>query len=241
MASARSRSAGRHVRAEQRREHRPPGVGVAGLAVHDGACQDPLGRRRVGQQPGRACDGRVGLDAGVDDGARIAGRVLEPHGGSPRATRTTCGKVDSQSMARCGSAIATDLVDGPVDGRVDGGATGSDAAGGGDGLEPRAPGGLEVVDVRPLVLDLLAEQLELGVRVEGALDQVGDGGSGHRLQRTASRGRVGARAVGGLPAGRGDASPDAPAAADGIARASGRTSRSRSSSPRRARSSQARE
>ena len=52
---------------------------------------------------GGASDERVGLDPRVDDRPGVAGRVLEPHGRSPIASRTTCGNVDSQSMARCGS------------------------------------------------------------------------------------------------------------------------------------------
>ena len=61
--------------------------------------------RGVGEQVGGAADERIGLDARVDDGPAVACRVLEPHGRSPSATRTTCGNVDSQSMARCGSSI----------------------------------------------------------------------------------------------------------------------------------------
>ena len=41
---------GGHGRPEQRREHRPPAVGVGRLAVHHGARQDPLGRRGIGEQ-----------------------------------------------------------------------------------------------------------------------------------------------------------------------------------------------
>ena len=64
-----------------------------------------------------------------------------------------------------------DLVDGAVDRRA--GFVGGVvvAAAGGDRIEPGAPGVGQVVDVRPLVLDLLAELLEDGIGIEGAVDR----------------------------------------------------------------------
>ena len=44
---------------EQRREHRPPAVGIGRLTVHDRPRQDPLGGRRIGEQRRRARDRRV--------------------------------------------------------------------------------------------------------------------------------------------------------------------------------------
>ena len=98
--------AGRRGLAEQGRDHRPPRRGVGRHPVHHGAGQDPLVRTGVGEEGRRAGDEGLGLDAGVDDGAGVRRGVLEPHGRSPSAIRRSCGNVDSQSIARCGSSIA---------------------------------------------------------------------------------------------------------------------------------------
>src|SRR4029079_15850300 len=92
-------------RSEQGREHRSPAGWIDRLAVHHCPRKKALDGGRVGEQRRSASDLRIRLDAGVDDGPRIAGCILEPHGLAPTATRTTWGKVDSQSMARCGSWI----------------------------------------------------------------------------------------------------------------------------------------
>ncbi len=76
---------------EQRREHGPPAIRIGGLPVHHGPGQDRLGRRSAADHFGRPGHQWVRLDAGVDDRPSIARRVLEPHGVSLRATRTTCG------------------------------------------------------------------------------------------------------------------------------------------------------
>ena len=90
---------------------------------------------------GGARDERVGLDAGVDDRAPVARRVLEPHGVSPereqRHLRERRQPVDG--AMRVGDAA--DLVDRAVDGGVASPASTLAAPrGGGDGLESLAPG-----------------------------------------------------------------------------------------------------
>ena len=54
---------------------------------------------------GGARDQRVGLDPRVDDGPAVAAASWNLTAARAEASRTTCGKVDSQSIARCGSLI----------------------------------------------------------------------------------------------------------------------------------------
>ena len=104
---------------------------------------------------------------GVDDRAAVAGGVLEPHGVSPRASSATCGKVDSQSIARCGSVMrSTSSIRRSM----------AASAAGSSGAPVRAPAACsrrsrqadrQVVDVRPLVLDLLGRARSAGHRPRG--------------------------------------------------------------------------
>ena len=185
----------RRLGPEQRREHGPPAVGLGRLAVHDGAREDAFGEGRVGEQVRRARDRRVRLDPGVDHRPGVLRRVLEPHGRSPIASSTTCGNVDSQSIARCGSsirAISSMARSTAVPASSDASAR---AAMGGDGIESGAPRVAQVGDVRPLVLDLLAALLEHGVGVKGSVDQVTDRLVGHG--RSLRRGECAVRRVEG--------------------------------------------
>ena len=186
---------------------------------------------------------RIGLDARVDHGAGIAGRVLEPHGRSPSASehhlREGRQPVDGAVRIR----DQADLLDRPVDRGVDGrSARGRRRAAVGDRIQPVAPGGLEVGDVGPLVLDLLAEQRRGRRRHRGrARATVVDGGAGHRATaygvavaspgggRAATRAEVGdATSDATLGAGR-DRSDDGP-----LACGAGRSGRRRARRPRRA-------
>src|SRR4029078_2227577 len=75
--------------------------------VHHRPGKQPLAARRGGEEVGGARDERGGLDPGVDHGPAVLRRVLESHPSTPMARRKTWGKVDSQSMARCGSLMAS--------------------------------------------------------------------------------------------------------------------------------------
>ena len=232
---------------EQRREHRPPAVGVGRLAVHDGPGEDALGGGRVGEQRRRARDERVGLDPGVDDRAGVAGRVLEPHGRSPMREEDDLRERGQPVDGAMRVLDPADLVDGEVDGRAGlvGGLVG--AAVGGDGVEPGPPRVAQVGDVRPLVLDLLAALLEHGVGVEGAVDQVADRLVGHRRSLRCAGARSSSRQprrrtagrAGGQAARTGRAGCRGPRLLRWPARSAWR--RRSASSSRRARSSQARE
>ena len=156
----RGQPVGRYVPAEQAREHPAPRRRVGPLAVHHGAGEEALGRTDIGQQGRGSGHERIRLDRRVDDCPAISRGVLKPHRaqpGSPRASSTTWGNVDSQSIARCGSSIASISEIGLVDrghdirtGRIAGPAVG-------DLGQPSGPRRIEVVDIRPLILDLLAE------------------------------------------------------------------------------------
>ena len=128
-----------------------------------------------------------------------------------------------------------DLVDGPVDApRSASSDASSSPRAGGDRVEPGAPRVAQVGDVRPLVLDLLAELAERGVGVEGAVDEVAD-----RLGGTAVAYAAGsaARSSGGAErsgAGGRARSRGWPSGSSGVAS-------EQRVKPRRARSSQARE
>ena len=76
---------------------------IAGLAAEDARLESVLGD--VEQVRG-AGNERVCLDMRVDDGAAVRLRVRKPHqAASPSAASATCGSVESQSIARCGSEI----------------------------------------------------------------------------------------------------------------------------------------
>ena len=107
---------------------------------------------------GGAGDERIGLDAGVDHRPRVARSVLEPHGRSP--TR------DEDDLGECRQPVdgAVRVLD-PAGSRRSRGRSparphrrpSSSPRAGGDLVEARPPRVGQVVDVRPLVLDLLAE------------------------------------------------------------------------------------
>ena len=206
----------RHRRAEEGREHgrssRAASVVSPFITARASTRWAGVG---VGQQVGGAGDERVGLDARIDDGPPVTRRVLEPHGVSPRATSVTCGNVDSQSIARCGSSIRPISSIAAID-RGDGlGVEWLVAARRADRLEPRAPGLGQVGDVRPLVLDLLAQLGEGRVGVDGALDG-GVEGVGARdpcrkpTPAATARQRSGGAAIAGCGVATGTAGPADP-------------------------------
>ena len=119
---------------------------------------------------GGARDQRIRLDPGVDDRARVPRGVLEPHGRSPSGDeddlRERRQPVDgAMRVGRSGaiSSIARSIA-------AAGHPAGASSPRGRRRLEARPPRVGQVVDVRPLVLDLLAELAERGVGVEGAVE-----------------------------------------------------------------------
>ena len=167
-------------RPEQGREHRPPPVGVGRLAVHHRPRQQSLSgasRRRAASRSGRPV-GRPG--------SRRRRRPARP--GRRPGTSWSLAKRDEDDLREGGQPV-----DGPM--RVDDparshrwrrrpratprlrSAASPRAATSASSRSRHAAG--QVVDVRPLVLDLLAEFGERDVRVEGAVDGSLDGLAGH--------------------------------------------------------------
>ncbi len=104
---------------EQARSHRPPasrGPSTTRSSRPERGSAGPVRRRRGAMPRGRRADrpgsprtrprGRPVRRPGTSSGDRRPARIRSHQGRSPTAIRTSCGKVDSQSIARCGSSIA---------------------------------------------------------------------------------------------------------------------------------------